>query len=82
VEDQEDEVGKVEHVRQVEHLEVAAHPEHGKNYAAFALEVEHVRQVEHLEVTARPEHGKITVRHCARNRACESGRTPGGDRSS
>ncbi len=35
VEDQEEEVGKVEHVRQVEHLEVTAHPEHGNNCAAL-----------------------------------------------
>jgi hypothetical protein len=35
VEDQEDEVGKVEHVRQVEHLEVTAHPEQGNNFAAL-----------------------------------------------
>jgi hypothetical protein len=34
MEDQEEEVGKVEHVRQVKHLEVAAHPEHGNNCAA------------------------------------------------
>jgi hypothetical protein len=35
VEDQEEEVGKVEHVSQVEHLEVTAHPEHGNNFAAL-----------------------------------------------
>jgi hypothetical protein len=48
VEDQEDEVGKVEHVRQVEHLKVTAHPEHGK-MCGIALEIEGINNQKHMK---------------------------------